>query len=365
MEIRETSFDGNIYMTSFDISSLYTNVPTKETVNIILDSLCDTDEMFGNLTREEFRKMLELTTQQNVFYFNNQLYEQIDGLPMGGPASCVYANAFLCHHEHQWLLDCPKEFAPILFKRYLDDCFVIFRNKDHAELFDLYINTRHPHIKFTKEVEKDNSLNFLDLTLSHDNGRITTKTYRKPTHTGQGTNYSSFIDHLFKINAIKTLLHRAYSTCTSWIEFDEELKYLSSYFAMNRYPNNVVMKEIHRFLDRIMNPMPNICTVQKSKMFIKMEYLGPLSFHLRKNLRKLLVPCYPQIDFRFIFTNSNTIKNLFPYKDRIPDLLQSNVIYQYDCIRCNSDVSYIGQTSCRIKNESEILQLKSIIRFLV
>ena len=75
-EIREKSFDGNIYMTSFDISSLYTNVPTKETVNIILDSLCDTDEMFGNLTREEFRKMLELTTQQNVFYFNNQLYEQ-------------------------------------------------------------------------------------------------------------------------------------------------------------------------------------------------------------------------------------------------------------------------------------------------
>ena len=83
-------------------------------------------------------------------------------------------------------------------------------------------------------------------------------------------------------------------------------------------------------------------------MFVKLEYLGPLSFHLRKNLRKLLVPCYPQIDFRFIFTNSNTIKNLFPYKDRIPDLLQSNVIYQYDCIRCNSDVSYIGQTSCNL-----------------
>ena len=69
---------------------------------------------------------------------------------------------------------------------------------------------------------------------------------------------------------------------------------------------------------------------------------------LRRNLRKLLTPLYPQIDFRFVFTNKNTIQNLFPYKDRIPDRLQSNVIYQYDCIRCNSDVSYIGQTTCNL-----------------
>ena len=347
-DIREISLDGPIYMTSFDITSLYTNVPTKETVNIILDSLCDKDENFCNLTRTELRQMLELTTKNNVFYFNNQLYEQIDGLPMGGPASCVYANAFLCHHEHQWLLDCPKEFAPVLYKRYLDDCFVVFRDKEHADLFDSYINNKHPHIKFTKEVEENNSLNFLDLTLTHANGRISTQTYRKPTHTGQGTNYSSFIDHLFKINAIKTLLHRAYSTCSSWIEFDKEVKYLISYFTMNKYPNGIIMKEINRFLNRMLDPGPSMCSVQKRKLYVKFQYLGPLSFHLRKNLRKLLNTCYPQIDFRFVFVNGNTIKNLFPYKDRIPDLLQSNVIYQYDCVRCNSDVSYIGQTTCNL-----------------
>ena len=81
---------------------------------------------------------------------------------------------------------------------------------------------------------------------------------------------------------------------------------------------------------------------------MKLQYLGPLSFHLRKNLRKLLTPCYPQTELRFIFINNYTIKSLFPYKDRIPDHLQSNVIYQFDCVRCNSNVSYIGQTTCNL-----------------
>ena len=79
-----------------------------------------------------------------------------------------------------------------------------------------------------------------------------------------------------------------------------------------------------------------------------MQYLGPLSFHLRKNLRKLLTPLFPQIDFRFIFTNNYTIRSLFRYKDQIPDNLQSNVIYQFDCVRCTSNVSYIGQTTCNL-----------------
>ena len=116
-------------------------------------------------------------------------------------------------------------------------CLHIFREKEHVDLFENYLNSKHPNIKFTTEIESNQSLNFLDLTLKHQNGRITTQTYRKPTHTGQGTNFSSFIDHLFKINSVKTLLYRAYSTCSTWFAFDEELEYLFAYFCMNKYPN--------------------------------------------------------------------------------------------------------------------------------
>ena len=216
------------------------------------------------------------------------------------------------------------------------------------EKFDEYLNSKHPHIKFTREIEENKSLNFLDLTLRHDGGRITTETYRKPTHTGQGTNYSSCIDHIFKLNAIKTLLHRAYATTSTWMDLHREITYLISYFSMNKYPKSIIMNHINSFLDRTLNPPTRPSIVQKKRVYVRFQYLGPLSFHVRRTLRKLLNPLFPQIDFRFIFTNQNTIKNLFPYKDRIPDRLQSNVIYQYDCVRCNSDVRYIGQTTCNL-----------------
>ena len=154
--------------------------------------------------------------------------------------------------------------------------------------------------------------------------------------------------HLFKVNSIKTLLHRAFATCSTWKDFYDEIAYLTSYFCMNKYPRKLVTTHINHFLNRMRNPLSKPINVPKNQVYIKLQYLGPLSFHLRRNLRKLLTPCYPQTDLRFIFTNNNTIKSLFPYKDRIPDHLQSNIIYQFDCVRCNSNVSYIGQTSCNL-----------------
>ena len=108
------------------------------------------------------------------------------------------------------------------------------------------------------------------------------------------------------------------------------------------------MAQVNFFVNRIMNPLPKVTVAPKNRIYLKLQYLGPLSFHLRKSLRKLLTPCYPQLEFRFIFTNKNNIRKLLPYKDQIPDLLQSNVIYEYQCVRCNSNVTYIGKTTCNL-----------------
>ena len=86
-------------MASFDITSLYTNIPVNETVDITLDSLCDHDDLFANLKREELKKMLELASKDNVFYFDKVLYRQTDGCAMGSRLSGTLANIFMAHHE--------------------------------------------------------------------------------------------------------------------------------------------------------------------------------------------------------------------------------------------------------------------------
>ena len=45
---------------SFDIDSLFTNVPVKETLDIAINSLCDNVEHVRNMKKSDFRILLEL-----------------------------------------------------------------------------------------------------------------------------------------------------------------------------------------------------------------------------------------------------------------------------------------------------------------
>ena len=61
------------------------------------------------------------------------------------------ANAFLAYYELIWLNDCPDEFIPVYYKRYVDDIFVLCRSPHHLKKFNEYLNTKHANIKFTGE----------------------------------------------------------------------------------------------------------------------------------------------------------------------------------------------------------------------
>ena len=57
-------------------------------------------------------------------------------------------------------------------------------------------------------------------------------------------------------------------------------------------------------------------TVNKDVKYIKLPYMGPISFEMRKSLNKILKSCYPQIKFHFAFKNTNTIGNFLKRKEK-------------------------------------------------
>ena len=66
------------------------------------------------------------------------------------------------------------------------------------------------------------------------------------------------------------------------------------------------------------------------------------SYHCKKQLSLLINKYFPQVDFRCIFVNKNIVSSFFPFKDLIPLMMSSNIIYKYSCGQCQS--SYIGET---------------------
>jgi hypothetical protein len=305
------------------VSSLYTNVPLKETIGICLDKLFANDNSILGFSRTDFKKLLDLVLTDTNFLFNNNLYKQLDGLSMGNPVAPAMANIFMCHLEEQYLAQCDSNFKPLFYRRYLDDTFVIFRKPEHADKFLNLINSCHPSIKFTMDTEEEGSLPFLDVRINRaeigTGNTITTSfssdIFRKATFTGLGTSFFSFCPFKYKINAIKTLIHRAYKLTSNFTLFHNELEFLRNYFANNGYPKFHIESIIKKHLNSIYQPNPKQTTVPKNIIYVIFPYYGEISLKLERSLNNIIGKYFPQIEIIVAFSNSSKISSMFKIKD--------------------------------------------------
>ena len=83
------------------MSALFTNVPLKETIGILVDKAFDNDWFNEThsmqLQKHQLTELLEIAASNQLFQFNGELYEQTDGVAMGSPLGPLLANVFMCH----------------------------------------------------------------------------------------------------------------------------------------------------------------------------------------------------------------------------------------------------------------------------
>ena len=111
------------------------------------------------------KDLLEFATKKSHFTFDWPYYDQIDGVAMGSLLGPVLANIFMCHFEESWLTN--NQFRPSIWFWYVDDTFTffLFDSKDTASRFLDFLNSRHSNIKFTKELEENREIPFLDVCI--------------------------------------------------------------------------------------------------------------------------------------------------------------------------------------------------------
>ena len=165
-------------MASFDIVSLFTNIPVDETIEIIFNHLFANCMYFEGFDRSQFIKLLCVSVKNCHFIFNGHIYQQIDGVAMSSPLGPLFANIFMSFHEKSWLHNCPSSFKPLLYRRDVDDCFLLFRSSDHVPLFLSNLNRTHPNIFFSSELENNGKLPFLDIEITRSNGKFPTSVYQ-------------------------------------------------------------------------------------------------------------------------------------------------------------------------------------------
>ena len=86
------------FLVSYDVTSLFTNIPLQETIDIAINLIFNHNHNL-NITKKELKKVALFATSQTHFIFNSKFYKQIDGVAMGSPLAPVLADIFMAFYE--------------------------------------------------------------------------------------------------------------------------------------------------------------------------------------------------------------------------------------------------------------------------
>ncbi len=161
--------DSQVKMMSFDITILFTKVPPDRTIEIILDKLyglqhtCTySDKKRDNWcskckNRFEMKYLLETSTKETNFIFNDKIYSQINGVAVGSPHGNLFADIYVNYLEDK-LLPRLKKHGLLYWRRFVNDTFAITHNDANVnkilDIFDSFDDS----IVFTFKEEKTNAL---------------------------------------------------------------------------------------------------------------------------------------------------------------------------------------------------------------
>ena len=346
-DLQNIQVDEHSILVSYDVSSLFTNVPVDETIEILAEKAFK-DDWFNNehslhITKADLVELLNIATKNQLFQFEGNLYEQVDGVAMGSPLGPLMANAFMCSIEER-LQDQGK--MPDFYKRYVDDTFSIMPNVETAEAFLSTLNDSHPSINFTMELATNGKLPFLGVEIVKHMSRLETKVYKKPTDTGLLLHYQSHVDVRYKRSLLKTMLNRAFKLSSNWQLFHQECERLTETFSRLHYPVPLLQSTIRDFVTaKVSGDVRSFqkCDDKKAPVRIILPFKDQRSANsVRRQLKELSRKIGK--DIHPVYTSRKIGAVIKPKESKPPIVNQQCVVYHFKCDLCDAD--YVGYT-CR------------------
>jgi len=219
-------------MVSFDVVSLFTNVP-------IVGSL----ELLSHHFEDDILTLFKHVLTSTYFSFDAQFYEQMDRVTLGSPLSPVIANFFMEDFDKKAIEQATHK--PVCWFRYVDDTFVIWpHGQEKLTEFLNHLNGLHNRIQFRMEKEEKGHFPFLDIDISRKrDGSLGHKVYRKPTHTNLYLHQNSHHHPANKQSVLASVIHRAKALCDQ-DSLTQELEFLPTVFKDNGYSHQQIRRAV-------------------------------------------------------------------------------------------------------------------------
>ena len=311
---------------SFDVKSLFISIPLQLALQCTETAIQQSTVKLP-LPTEDIMDLLNLCLTSTYFQCNGKHYKQLHGTAMGSPVSVVVPEIVMQHVEEPALSTC-RQTIP-LWLRYVDDTFTAV-HKDEIDDFHDHSKKKKADIQFTKEIEENGKLPFLDCLVSRDNNELRTTVYRKPTNTDRLLDESSCNPTSHKATTIRTLTRRAQLVCDTPDSLRDENRYLERVFHKNNYNPDFIKRNIYRPTEAdATNRNPTPLTT------VTIPYIKGTSENFSRILQPYNIPVAdkPTTTLRQLLTN---------VKDRDEPNNRQGAVCKIKCSDCQA--SYVGET---------------------
>ncbi|BES96231.1 ankyrin 2,3 unc44 [Nesidiocoris tenuis] len=372
-KVREVLIPPDYSMVSFDIKSMFTNIPVNRALTIIEENW-STIETGTSLPRDVYMEILKFCVENAYFQFDGNFYRQISGLPMGDCLSPILAEIVVND-----LLNCTLRSNPqleVLFRCvYVDDSFWIVR-REHVQPLLQALNNYHERVQFTLEVENNSCLRFLDVMVHREGQNITTNWSRKTIVSDRLLSFRSFAPKGHKLNVVNNMFTRMYRLSSPQF-YRSNFHKIRKLLLKNNYPDSLIRSidrkvgsqlmpdtspgvsrssqldsETHPHMDDTPSsnehhrPTPLPAQLQgraTNKTFQSMTYVPGLT----PKIAGILQSKVPEGTV-ITSTSKNKIQNILPsVKEPTPPNERSSVVYRLGCKGC--EAKYIGATVQKTK----------------
>ena len=199
-------------------------------------------------------------------------------------------------------------FKPLLYRRYVDDCFLLFRSLDHVPPFLSCLNRQHPNISYSSELEKDGRHPFLDIEITRSNGRFSTSVF----------NFHSFVPLAYKRSLVCCLLHRIFHFCSSYENFHARLEVVKKLFNLNGFPTHMFNQLVVTSSTTSSNPNHLSSQLPRKSSIFSFLSLVHIPFRFALKLHDFAVLLIVILTFALSFAPLHASPRSFPSRINFP-----------------------------------------------
>ena len=229
-------------LVAVDVIGLYPHIPHNEGLAAIRTALNKRED--HKIPTDDIVELAKIVLTSNNFEFNEGHYLQKLGTAIGTKMAPSYANIFMHELETKLLEEAPVK--PDLWLRYIDDLFMVWtKGEEGLKEFLTYINQAHDTIKFKWDWSHEN-INYLDVQVINNNGKIETDLYTKPTDKHQYLFHTSCHPGGCKRSIPYAQSMRLRRICSTQNIFEKRVIDLCQFLVARGYEESFVQDQIQK-----------------------------------------------------------------------------------------------------------------------